>query len=316
MEANITFILAPLHGITNYHFRNCLHRHVGGIDVAVTPFLAAQELAKLNVRKWPDIQPAHNSGMAIIPQLMGNEPMQMSDTVQALATLGYRQVNWNIGCPSAQVVRKQRGCGLMPHTDKVEAVVAAVTRNAPECRFSVKMRTGWSNPEEGIEIVERLNAYPLDFIAIHPRLGVQEYNGTPDWKQLAKMCEKTTHRVVYSGDINDLDSYRRFRACFPDIHSIMLGRGILRNIFLAEELAAGAELPMEEKRSRFAAFYRDLVESLAAARGRQHILSLLKELWHYFATFQNLSPEELTQLLRITDIDEFERRTMEIVGKE
>ena len=283
--------------------------------MAVTPFLAAQELAKLNVRKWTDIQPAHNTGMAIIPQLMGNEPVQMSDTVQAVATLGYRQVNWNIGCPSAQVVRKRRGCGLMPHPDKVEAVVAAVTRNAPECRFSVKMRTGWSNPQEGLEIVERLNAYPLDFIAIHPRLGVQEYNGTPDWEQFGRMCEKTKHRVVYSGDINDLDSYRRFCACFPGIRSIMLGRGLLRNIFLAEELAARAELPMEEKRSRFAAFYRELAETLAAARGREHILSLLKELWHYFAAFQQLSPQELTTLLRITDIDEFERQTMEIVGK-
>lgn len=284
--------------------------------MAVTPFLAAQELAKLNVRKWPDIQPAHNTGMAIIPQLMGNEPVQMSDTVQAVATLGYRQVNWNIGCPSAQVVRKRRGCGLMPHPDKVEAVVAAVTHNAPECRFSVKMRTGWSNPQEGLEIVERLNAYPLDFIAIHPRLGVQEYNGTPDWEQFGRMCEKTKHRVVYSGDINDLDSYRRFLACFPGIRSIMLGRGLLRNIFLAEELAAGAELPMEKKRSRFAAFYRELVETLAAARGREHILSLLKELWHYFAVFQQLSPQELTTLLRITDIDEFERQTMEIVSRQ
>ena len=51
--------------------------------MAVTPFLAAQELAKLNVRKWPDIQPAHNTGMPIIPQLMGNEPRQVTDTLKA-----------------------------------------------------------------------------------------------------------------------------------------------------------------------------------------------------------------------------------------
>lgn len=284
--------------------------------MAVTPFLAAQELSKLNVRKWSDIQPAHNTGMSIIPQLMGNEPRQMTDTLKALSSLGYRQVNWNIGCPSAQVVRKQRGCGLMPHADKVEAVVAAASREVPECRLSVKMRTGWSDPSEGLVIIERLNPYPIDFIAIHPRLGVQEYNGTPDWEMFGEMCERTHHRIVYSGDIVDLDSYSRFRACFPQITHIMLGRGILRNIFLAEELAAGESLPLEVKRRRFAAFYHDLVETLAEARGRQHILSLLKELWHYFATFYQLTQEELVTLLRITDIDEFERRTMEIAGKE
>ena len=88
------------------------------------------------------------------------------------------------------------------------------------------------------------------------------------------------------------------------------------NIFLAEELTAGETLPQEVKRRRFADFYHDLVETLAEARGRQHILSLLKELWHYFATFYQLTPQELVTLLRITDIDEFERRTMEIAGKE
>lgn len=315
MEENITFILAPLHGITHYHFRNCLHRHVAGIDMAVTPFLAAQELSKLNVRKWADIQPANNSGMSIIPQLMGNEPQQIVDTLKALSELGYRQVNWNIGCPSAQVVRKQRGCGLMPYAGKVEEVVAAVSRETHDCRFSVKMRTGWSNPTEGLEIIERLTPYPIDFIAIHPRLGVQEYNGTPDWEIFGEMCEKTRHHVVYSGDIVDLDSYRRFRTCFPNVTDIMLGRGILRNIFLAEELTAGEKLPLELKRQRFADFYHDLIESLSEARGRQHILSLLKELWHYFATFHQLTPQELTNLLRITDINEFERRTMGIVGK-
>ena len=50
-------------------------------------------------------------------------------------------------------------------------------------------------------------------------------------------------------------------------------------------------------------------------RHAAHILSLLKELWHYFATFHQLTQQELITLLRITDIDEFERQTMEIVGK-
>ena len=72
--SSMEFWLAPLHGITNYPFRNCLHRHVAGFNVAVTPFLAVQERSKLNVRKWLDVLPENNPDLEIIPQLIGNQP--------------------------------------------------------------------------------------------------------------------------------------------------------------------------------------------------------------------------------------------------
>lgn len=311
------FILAPLHGITNYHFRNCLNRHVDGFSVAVTPFLAVQETAKLNVRKWPDIQPANNTVPEIIPQLIGNVPEHFSDTIRAIQPMGYTRFNWNIGCPSAQVVRKQRGCGVMPHPDKVEAVVKKVTEDFANSQqpvhFSVKMRLGWKSPDEGMEILERLNAYPLDFICIHPRLGTQEYRGEPDWDALEKMQGISCHKIIYSGDINDLEGYRRFTERFPLIDEIMLGRGALRNIFLAEELMLGHPLPETEKRERFADFYRDFVGTMVAARGERGSLSLLKELWHYFATFFKMSEEDLQKLLRITEFEEFYTQTNTII---
>lgn len=299
-------MLAPLHGITNHLFRNCLNRHVGSLDAAVTPFLAAVEDAQLNVRKWTDIRPENNVGLEVIPQLMGNRPEAMVDTVRALQGMGYRRINWNIGCPSAQVVRKQRGCGIMPHPDRVEAVARAVSAQT-DCAFSVKMRLGWQSPAEGMEIVERLNAYPLDFIAIHPRLGVQEYTGTPDLPALRQLLDRCRHRVVYSGDVVDLPSYEAIATAFPNLHAVMLGRGILKNIFLAEEIHAGHTIPQDIKRQRFANFYHDLSDTVATARGKHGALSTLKELWHYFATFVGMSDDELRELLRITDFSNFEQ---------
>lgn len=306
------FTLAPLHGITNYHFRNCLNRHVNGLDLAVTPFLAVQETAKLNVRKWPDIQPKNNVGLEVIPQLIGNVPTHFTDTIRELQKLGYSRFNWNIGCPSAQVVRKQRGCGVMPHPEMVENVVKAITEGSDSTtqsvHFSIKMRLGWKDKSEGLEIIEILEKYPMDFIAIHPRLGVQEYEGVPDWETFGEMCRRTHHTVVYSGDIVDTETFERFRTRFPEIENVMLGRGILRNIFLAEELTAGRPLAETEKRERFAAFYKDFVETMVAARGEHGTLSLLKELWHYFATFFGMSESQLRELLRITDFGEFDAR--------
>lgn len=304
--------LAPLHGITNFHFRNCLYRHVEGIDVAVTPFLPVGSAAQLNVRRWRDVAPENNLACETIPQLIGNNPPHFADTIRELQKLGYNRFNWNIGCPAAQVVRKQRGCGIMPHPAWVEDVVRLVTEET-DCRFSVKMRLGLRNPEEGLEIMERLNKYPLDFIAVHPRLGVQQYEGVPDMETFRKIYDLSVNPLVYSGDIFDIPSYQRLTVAFPKLMAVMLGRGILRNPFLPEELQTGKPLPETERRQRFRDFYGDYVEMLRQVRGEQGSLSVLKELWHYFAHFFNLTEPALHSLLRFTDYREFCERAEEIV---
>ena len=123
--------LAPLHGITSHTFRNILCRHFGGIDCYMAPFLPSQPRGKLNKRVWQDIFPEHNSAVPLTPQLMGNRPDYLVDTIQMLHELfGYEQFNLNIGCPSSPVVRHTRGCGLMPHPDLVEHIVQNAPRSA------------------------------------------------------------------------------------------------------------------------------------------------------------------------------------------
>ena len=305
--------LAPLHGITNYHFRNCLFRHVEGFDVAVTPFLPVGSSAQLNVRRWRDVAPENNTACETIPQLIGNNPPHFVDTIRELHKLGYNRFNWNIGCPAAQVVRKQRGCGIMPHPSWVEDVVRLVTEET-DCRFSVKMRLGLRNAGEGLEIVERLNRYPLDFIAVHPRLGVQQYDGIPDFDSFQKIYELSDHPLIYSGDIFDIPSYQRLTERFPGVSGVMLGRGVLRNPFLSEELLAGAPLPEEVRMQRFEVFYNEYVTLLRQVRGEQGSLSVLKELWHYFAHFFGLTEPALHSLLRLTDYHEFCERAALTTG--
>src|SRR5574344_272119 len=299
------FWLAPLHGITNYHFRNCLLRHTGVMTTAITPFLPVQELKKLNVRKWNDVLPENNIGYTIIPQLIGNIPPHFTDTIFELQQLGYQRFNWNVGCPSLQVVRKQRGCGLMPLPEKVEAVVKKVVKNT-NCRFSLKIRLGMYETTESIEIVKRLNDYPLDFIAVHPRLGVQQYEGTPDWDFYQQLSELSVNQIIYSGDIFNVSIYEQLRQRFPDLKVCLLGRGILRNIFLAEELSGQGNSSNEVRLQRFIDFYNDLCNTLLSYRSPYGTLAEMKELWHYFAVFFSIPSEELQKILRITDWQQFD----------
>lgn len=322
-----------MHGLTHYHFRNCLFRHYSGFNAAISPFVPVQETAKLNVRKWKDLAPENNTAVELIPQLMGIVPAHFVDTMTALnQEFGYTRFNWNLGCPMAPIVRKRRGCGLMLFPDEVEAVVEAACQLP--YRFSVKMRLGMHSPEEGMEIAQRLNQYPLEFVVIHPRLGEQQYAGVPDWNALEELLSVLQHPVVYSGDIFRLADYEILSIRFPQIKTCLLGRGVLRNPRLAEEIlglaperdnVSGFNKFCDDKKTlrvgkdeivRFNEFYEDLKQTLEACRGANGSLSVLKELWHYFAYFFQLTDEQLHSLLVIREAEKFDEAVREIFFSE
>lgn len=294
--------LAPLHGITSRTFRNTLCRHFGGIDCFMSPFLPVQSAGKFRPKVWQDIAPENNTAVPLIPQLMGNRPEQFVDTMNILhEQFGYERFNINIGCPSSPVVRHTRGCGLMPHPDMVEQMVAAITEQTP-FQISLKMRLGLHNADEGRTLLQRLNNYPLDFLVIHPRLGDELYEGKPHWDIFEEFCNITHHKIVYSGDIFKKEDYNKLSERFPMVKTWMLGRGMLQNPFLAEEIKGQ---DVSNKKERFLAFYQDLTKELLPIRGEQGTLANLKELWHYFAVFMQMPDENLQQLLRICDLKEF-----------
>jgi tRNA-dihydrouridine synthase len=94
----------------------------------------------------------------------------------------------------------------------------------------------------------------------------------------------------------------------------MLGRGILQNPFLAEEIINIAEKRKEKGEggkeifnNRFMDFYKEYAEILCVLKGEKIALSSLKELWHYFAVFWKLNSLELKSLLQINDYHTFEK---------
>jgi len=318
--------LAPLHGITYYNFRNCFTQHFHGFDCAITPFIATQPKDKFNPKKLRDLFPENNTALPIIPQLMGNKPDGIKETIVVLnETFGYEQFNWNIGCPMNQIVRKKRGCGIMPFSDLIEETVNEVCGKT-SARFSLKMRLGLHSAAEGLDILQKLAPYPIDFICIHPRLGTQQYEGNVNLDDFEIFYQTTNHKIVYSGDINDVDFFVHLQKRFPKIENFMLGRGILQNPFLAEEInfaesrrqkAEGNKILFSKSdlSSRFIKFYDEYAEILLTLVGEKITLSSLKELWHYFAVFWKLNSSELRKLLQINDYQIFNKTAQELMNE-
>jgi tRNA-dihydrouridine synthase len=275
-------VLAPMRGITTMHYRQAFVRHFQGLDAEMAPFISTVNGEKINPKLLKDVLPENNSGLPLIPQLIGNRPDDFVQMATALHHLGYNEINWNLGCPHKPIRRKKRGSGLLPHPDLVDALLDSICDRSP-CRISVKVRLGVADKLELMQLIPVLNRYPLSEVIVHPRTAEQMYTGTADLDAFEEVAQALKHPVCYNGDINSLSFFQTLEKRFPAVEKFMLGRGLLANPFLCEQIKnLSVDRPPID---RIAAFHDDLVARYESTLHGDHpVLGKMKEFWTYQAT--------------------------------
>lgn len=222
-----------MQGLTELLFRRVYEEcFPGAIPLAVSPFISLthnlqHSKGKSQETLLSDVLPENNKGsIPVVPQILGKEPEEFVEMCNLLYELGYREVNWNIGCPMRNITGKHRGSGILPYPDEVRAVLDAVVPKT-KARLSVKMRLGLRSKDEIFALIPILNDYPLASVTIHPRTGRQQYTGVPDLDTFGEVLPQIKHPVIYNGDIRTVADVRRIKERFPSIADIMVGRGIL-----------------------------------------------------------------------------------------
>lgn len=281
------FYLAPMQGFTDVVFRNVYGRHFDGLDLAVSPFISAMPGGKVKANEIGDVVPENNSGIPVIPQIMGNDADDFIIVANRLHDLGYETVNWNLGCPYRMVAKKKRGSGLLCHPDLVESLLEKVVP-AIKGRLSLKIRLGRYSEDEIYELLPVFNRFPLDEIIVHPRTGVQMYDGTVNLELFQAVLEMSENRVVYNGDINSVETFETLSKRFGQVNRWMLGRGVLMNPFLPSLIRGDAPNPVDFK-DILRRFHDDYYETrLATLSGPAHIVDKMKSFWTYFSfSFKN-----------------------------
>jgi tRNA-dihydrouridine synthase len=275
-----TLVLAPMRGITTMHYRQAFVRHFQGLDVEMAPFIPTVSADKINPKLLKDVLPENNSGLPLIPQLIGNKADDFVQMATALQDLGYTEVNWNMGCPHKPIRKKRRGSGLIPFPDTVDILLDQICERSP-IQTSVKVRLGVADKAELMKLIPVLNKYPLSEVIIHPRTAEQMYDGTVDLDAFEEAYHRLERPVCYNGDINSLAFYQNVQKRFPEIGRFMLGRGLLANPFLCEEIKSG-KLTDQNPIQRIAAFHEELVARYEnVLHGDHPVLGKMKEFWTY-----------------------------------
>ncbi len=282
------FYLAPLQGYTEFPFRNAFMRHFGGLDKAISPFIASGLGTHIRMARIRDLWKEDNQLLAVDPQILGKEAKAIIPTANYLFDYGYDTLNLNMGCPIPGIRAKNRGAGLLAHPEMIESLLAELFHSIPN-QISLKIRIGNENRADLEKIIPVMNQFPIKELIVHPRLGTQMYEGQVDLDAFAWCVQHAKAPLVYSGDIFDLDSFLRLKEQFPDISRWMLGRGLLFSPFLAEILRKESNAGLADSWNRFWDFHEDLKEQiLSYSPQEKNQLNKLKEYWRYFSqAFQN-----------------------------
>ncbi len=307
--------LGPFQGITDAPFRNVFKRHFGGIDKYYTPFFTGihkEEHAK-NLQ-GEEIDPLCNDVETLTPQILSTDAEEILRFAKQCQQLGYQEINLNMGCPFPRVANKKRGSGLLPYPDKVGTMLERVFEEI-DIKFSVKCRLGYFDPKEIDAILPIFNKFPISELIIHPRIGKQLYKGEADVERFKALIPYINAPLVYNGDIVSEESFNRISNAVQPVNQFMLGRGILANPFLAEQIK-NDKASTHDKTERLHNYVIDLYEDrLHHAGGSPKVLGRMKELWSYLMNSFEEPQVVWRKIKKINALKEYEE-AVETIFKE
>ncbi len=283
-----TLLSSPLQGFTDFRFRNAFHKYFGGIDTFYSPYIKLNGKLVVKGSYERDILPENNSTLQVIPQIITNDAEEFLFVAKYVKQLGYNELNWNLGCPYPMVAKSGMGSGLICNTGRIDEILERA-HNETDIIVSMKMRMGYDNPSEILDVFPILEKYPIKNIAIHARIGKQLYKGGVDLDSFQKCLDVSKHKLYYNGDITSVEKFRMLKERFPSIDHFMIGRGLIADPFLPSMIKNNTT---EYPKNRFEIFeefhdtiYRDYDAYL---QGPTPIKMKMLGFWEYFSeSFSN-----------------------------
>lgn len=271
------FYFAPLVGVTGYVYRNVHKELFPGVDKYFAPFISPNEQGVCKSKEMRDILPEHNEGIAMVPQILTNNAEYFLKTAKQLCDFGYKEVNLNLGCPSAPLVKRGRGSGFLARKEELKQFLQEITE-ADLMKISIKTRLGKDEPEEIYELMDIFNAYPIEELIIHARVQQDFYKNTPNRKIFAEAAAMSKHPICYNGDLFTVQDYHGFIKECPNVKRIMLGRGLLNSPDLVTKLVYGEDVSVTDIRTFHNRIYQVYQQEIT---GDIHILNRMKQFWFY-----------------------------------
>ena len=290
------YYMAPLEGITTYVYRNAHHKCFGAMDQYFTPFIVPHKDKRFNTRELKELSPEHNNGLHVIPQLLTNDSEDFLATAKEIVQMGYREINLNLGCPSKTVVTKKKGSGFLAYPEELDRFLCEIFEKA-EFEISVKTRVGKDDYQEFPNLLRIYNKYPIKELTIHPRIQADYYQNKPNIETFEFAYLESKNPVCYNGDICTREDLHTLEEQFPNLTSVMIGRGLIADPGMLWGL----------KKETLYEFHQEILEEyIRISSEERNVLFKMKELWFYMISLFEDAEKIAKKIKKCEKIKEYE----------
>ncbi len=240
--------LSPMADMTDSAFCQVV-RQVGGADVVYREMVSAEAVVRDNVKTlgMTDFVPAERP---IVQQIFGSDPLTMARAAAiVMEHAGPEGIDINMGCPVYKITSNFNGCALMKEPDRAAAIIREIKQAIGNTPLSVKIRLGWSDPDDFKKFIPVIEEAGAQLITIHGRTKAQGYAGKSDWARIAEAKKIARVPLLANGDIHEPHQVKEALE-ITGADGVLIARGALGNPWffkLSNEGKSVAEISLTER---------------------------------------------------------------------
>ncbi|HJN06087.1 MAG TPA: tRNA-dihydrouridine synthase family protein [Bacteroidales bacterium] len=306
MNPDLKIYLAPFQGITTHPYREVYTKYFGGVDKLFTPFFTGNQKPNSIAKRAFEFNYPYQNKVEVVPQILSKDAVEIIRFTQFCNTKGFKEINWNLGCPYSRVANKKRGSGLLPYPDLVNKILEKVMPEI-DIDFSIKCRLGYFAEDEILDLIKIFNSFNISELTIHARIGKQLYAGNVRIEALKRALSKSNIDVVYNGDVFSVSDLKGFRNNLRTTNRFMIGRGLLVDPFLPMKMKNGKVPELSGQKEIAYKFITDLyIAYRKKMNDRPQATGVLKELWGFMAYSFNNHQKLFNSIKKTKSFDEYE----------
>ena len=306
MNNNTKIYLAPFQGITTYTYREVYTKYFGGIDKLFTPFYTGIHKSKSLEKRAIELNFKTQNNVEVVPQILSKDAEEMQRFAEVCQSKGYKEINWNLGCPYPRVANKKRGSGMLPYPEMVNEILEKLMPQI-DIDLSIKCRLGYFSDEEIISLMDVYNSYNISELTIHARIGKQLYSGDVRLDALKKALSKSKIDMVYNGDVFSNLDFQKFDKDLDGINKWMIGRGLLIDPFLPVIIKSLPVPNLEEQKQIVFKFTIDLYLAYRKKMNdRLQAINVMKELWGFMSQSFDEPQKIFNSIKKTKSFDDYE----------
>jgi tRNA-dihydrouridine synthase B len=265
-------ILSPMAGYSDVPYRAVCRAF--GSAMHYTEFVAVESLLGEPNAAWRLLDRKRGE-YPLVFQIFGNDAQRILDAALNILPLGPDIIDVNMGCSSRRVSGRGAGVGMMREPALVAETFRLLSRHIP-VPVTAKLRLGWDDQRNYLEIARILEDNGAALIAMHARTKEQKVSGNADWDAISRLKQAVGVPVIGNGDVRAPGDAARLRA-YSGCDAVMIGRGAAGNPWIFAGL--------QRETLTFGQFLATIdyhLDEMLAYYGDDGLIRMRKHLKHYF----------------------------------